>query len=339
MKTHPYIQNAQDLLEKLDFFGKSKNVAFRGHENAAYFLVPNAYRQQTLIATANEFPVSRAEINKWFVNEEIKNFVKDYTKQHQYHSLVPPVIQRFFNYNIHLTQYNHKLHDFLRKNPKYASPKDLELIEMRGEQFWTEVKSFVHLIQGTYPWLINYDFLNGTRRKAKPIEDVTGLDETFSQHYGVATSAMDWSLNYLVAIYFAIHKLIEIDPITQSYRLTKLPNFPKTLSIFTCEKINTGDQMPFDMKSRSEIILNQRAINQKGAFIFFKNTCSHFMQHNEFPSLNYYNARAVNGVDTKFFDFTRFNVEVNLETLLILKEHLEKHNINKAFLLPELDSL
>lgn len=144
------------------------------------------------------------------------------------------------------------------------------------------------------------------------MEDLTGLDETYPQHYDMPTSAIDWTIDPLIALFFAVYT-------------DKSISNTKYLSVSIFKEINK-ETSPIMISDKDSLKNNERATAQKGAFVYFRRPCSYFLETGFFPSIESYDT-----INKKYnlFEFEKFPLLRTKENLKYIKLLLDEHQINE----------
>jgi hypothetical protein len=80
-----------------------------------------------------------------------------------------------------------------------------------------------------------------------------------------------------------------------------------------------------------------RAERQEGTFTYFSKPCSFYLQHGEFPCIEYYD-RHLNNSSAPSFELIRYTLERTTPNLSFIQNILASKGINEAFLLPSIES-
>ena len=328
------INSAQELFDRLKLL-QNDGYAFRGQENFKWKLIPNGLRQKTLIEAAKRFPVSNSKIErKWYYNVNIKKTVNAWLAQDVFKNEVPYAIRIFFDLNIHLMRYNYRLSNYFEKHPEKLFKDWRELNNGRDADFWTLEKTFVYLVENEFKNLVECRGLNGGLLKAAlPDECLTGIDETIPQHYGVATAALDFTLDSDIALFFALglHNAPEIDAKTGLLIAKNMPSEANYFSIYACKQDDKFYNPPISIKepdtSWGE---NGRSRSQKGVFVYLNKPCSFYLRNGRFPCVEDYAddfAQVAQG-----FKLIKYNVEKNEKLLAIINGVLIEKGVTKKAL-------
>jgi len=230
-------------------------------------------------------------------------------------------IQRLLEYCLYLMRYNYCLNIFAKNNPDRISSKDRNAILLRDAEFWRLETTFYYLFSCYFLTIIKiFDLQNNLLQDANPPEDLAHVDETLPQHYDVSTAALDWSKDPKVAIYFAFGNTN-----TET----------KFLKIYALRVHNHSDS-PIRIMEASPLVENERAKRQEGVFSYFVKPCSFYLQHGEFPSIDYFDSRYKNNLNERTFELREFIIKRSEYNLKFLGSILSKHGIDKCYLFPDL---
>lgn len=212
-------------------------------------------------------------------------------------------------------QYNYSMAKFYLENT-YAYENEIiaKTLNLRiddidylisKDRFLKGLGHFTNLIQPIYR-------VDGSILKAPYFDqEKTSFDETWPQHYGFQTSALDVSKNLFKALYFIY------------------PDEDYECSYFSiyCYKEKSHSQRSVQLMEPSHLIRNERAEAQEGMFIYFNNQLRYFMMNNgKLPSLDDY--RQENS-----FELYKINIKRTVENIRCLKEVLYYKGINEDSLL------
>ena len=317
----PVIKEIQTALAQLNQL-QQNGFIFRGHESFNYILMPNAFRSPTLARMKHEFEIQDSVIGQWFKNKFIMQNVNDWYLQNKRKLTFAEqqTINRLLYYCLYLMRYNHALNMFVQKNPHRVSQKDRETILDRNQEYWKSETTFHQLFSSYFPKIIKRINPDGTLlQDANPFEDLASVDETLIQHYDPTTAALDWTLNYNIAIYFAIGE----KKVTEKF-----------LAIYAL-KIHTPHSSPIHVMDKSIHVKNIRVERQEGIFTYFTKPCSFYLEHGHLPSVNHFEQRYKNNLEKSTFELKEFIIERNKENIDVLMKQLEKHEINEKQLFPD----
>ncbi|AOU30077.1 TPA: FRG domain-containing protein [Legionella pneumophila subsp. pneumophila] len=311
------IRTIISALEQLSLEG----YVFRGHEDFRYQLTPSAFREHSIAQMKRDFNISRTLLGEWFNSKEIKKTIASWYSSNPIHSH-HPAIYLLKEWCLYIMRYNYSLHLFVKNNPNNVSEQDAASFLLRDAEYWREETTFQQMFERYLPTIINRHSLKDGAliQRANPYEDLAAVDETLPQHYGIPTAALDWSYNFHVAIHFALGNESEQNS--------------KFLALYALKILDP--QSPIKMLDRNINIENIRAERQEGTFSYFRNPCSFFLQSGTFPSVNYFNQRYKNQLDTCRFELKEFLIERTESNLCYLNELLRERGINKSYLFPEM---
>ncbi len=308
---------------------KKEGFVFRGQAKASWSLTPSAFREAIRDQREQLFPVSKnLIITQWIHSPEVLSCINGQfwgppiSNPSQLYGFSP-----LCKWLIFLIQYNYYRHKYSEDNPTKISEEEKNFLDQYaaygGKDYWAQKSTFVHFFNSYLPSLMKY--ILADRVHHQPIfEDITGLDETYPQHYADPTSILDWSYNPLIAIFFALELDKEIAYDSPIIFSTRLPNEP--FSIYAL-KINQK-QGPIQLRPKCPSIYNQRAERQEGTFTYFSKACSFFMTHAIFPMVE-------NFVGEASFTLKKINFSPSQKHIDHLRVLLNNVKISRKFLLPD----
>jgi hypothetical protein len=257
------IDDPDILIDKLLSL-KNEGYVFRGHANAIWYPTPSVFRSAGQRYLTNKYPI-KDNIYNWYFSNEVKKIVELWTKV-KIDKLIPPGIRRIFDLYAFILKYNYCLNKFVIKNPDAAfTPNDLTVIIPQRD--WSSEQTFIDFISNTmHTWLSIYNLDGSLISKGIPYEELTIVEESFPQHYGLPTAALDFSKNPLISLYFALQK-----------------NYSCFFSVYGYKQLETNDAPSIIIENKNH--KNTRAIKQQGCFVYFTKPCSHYVHKNKYPSL------------------------------------------------------
>ena len=263
------------LIEKVSKLEQSKKYIFRGGTHAKHLLIPKAFRPDIIRDISNQFPHSKFVINEWI--SEIIAIQESQLKA----SLSLQYIERIKRICFLLItnlRYNHAIYKAYEERgfPKNCNDEKLTNIFTRGQEgHWSEKSTFFDYFDRFCMLAFPPQFLDGkSMHESYIMEDVTGLDESYPQHYDFNTSALDWSMDPFKALFFTLNSDSSISNTSH-------------LAIYALKIINTEDS-PILIAEKDHLKDNPRAVAQNGTFSYFKQPCSFYLNHGEFPSIEAY---------------------------------------------------
>jgi hypothetical protein len=318
-----------------------KQYIFRGQSNIKYKLEPYAFRKTVLQKRLEDFPVNSEEIKTWFTHDRIRASVKGWLKIDINQSQnLPWKIERIFNIYIHIMRYNYFLSEYLsghlEKRPQIISSQDKSFLSQRPKAFWAEKETFIWIIENSFSRWIECRGLDGKILiESCPDQDlITGMDETFPQHYDLPTAALDWTYNPYKALYFALGKNNQVfDKEKQIYRCTELE--ASHFYIFAYRQLKR-ENSPIYIKDKSSFISNPRVEAQEGTFTYFSKICSFYLLKNRFPLIEDYD-NLINEIDPSF-ELIKFSVKADISNRDFFRKVLIEKGINESMMMPELPS-
>ena len=325
----------EDLLNQLEFLYQQDSYIFRGQFDAEDKLIPSAFRSEKINEAIGKFPIKKEEIErKWFESDALRKEISLWLKIPNFSYARGYPINRLLDFLVYLMRYNYSLHKYwlTETNQKNICLSDKKILKPRPEEFWVTEETFLYLVSSYLPVTSTIYHLNGTIIKdAQPFEDITGVDESFPQHYGIPTTALDWTYNPYISIYFALDLDNEKFHLqSELYVAKKIP--AEYFSIYAFRQISTTDSH-IQIKDKNALINNQRALRQEGTFIYFVKSCSYYLQSNRFPSIESYDNNS-----NKSFDLIKYNLLRTDENITFLRNLLEEKGINKNYLFPDLSN-
>lgn len=313
---------------------------FRGQADASWPLIPSAFRKTELKRRADNYPIKESEITNWKNNQKIPEIINGWSAGIVKNGRILNRRDRIFIYNLFnrliiVMQYNFDL-TLYWSNPKVKRcllKRDKKLIKIWKPDFWCEESTFINYFERIYPQLIVRTSVKDNRLISKPCpeEDLTGLDETFPQHYDLSTTTLDWSLNLFIAFYFGLDKQFERNSPNGLYLPSRceVREPANYFSLFLYKQLQQDS--PVVKMERPKLINNPRADAQQGVFTYFTKPCSFYLLNGEFPSIDNY---ARNCTDKEIpFELQKFNFKYSNEILNFIENILEEKGINKSSLL------
>jgi len=164
-------------------------------------------------------------------------------------------------------------------------------------------------------------------------QQLTGYDETWPQHYGFPTAALDWSRDPFIALYLANREYIDSDlsaKTEQSEVRAILPykEIPTCRFVILGYKEIDGQNSPVEIKEPDSWIENRNAQAQKGLFTYFTEPISFFLREERFPCIEDYSS-------TDRFMLTKLILDPTGKDRTNIKQLLLSKNINKYTMFPE----
>lgn len=315
------IQSPNDLISSLKQL-QNEGFIFRGHSDGKYILQPSAYRKDSLIKLAEIYP-ERTNQQKWCSSAAVQETIKAWTN-----GVRPWYLERIFKYILHLMHYNHALQDFYSTKESPKDENDHRLLGIFPEDHWIQQSTFEGLFDFVYRLHLPIDDLSGNQIKEPYyIDETTGFDESWPQHYDFYTALLDWSRNPLVAIYFSLGSLV-VETKKSERMLHVTSSIPSSyLSIFAYKEMAQSDSMPVKIIHGSSSKNNLRLVRQEGTFTYFTRAFESFIMKGEFPSIEKCNLDG--------FKLVRFNIERTPANLDFLKTYIEGYGICESFLFPD----
>lgn len=315
---HKFLNELEEFKGNFLFRGMTKvREAFT---KPCFTLMPGAFREKEIKKYSTLFPHSEIDTQKWILK------VVDDIKKHpstELASVHPFDIERICQLLIKNLQYNYVLYEryHSQKFPiDHTDEKLLSIFECGHNGHWAKEKTFQNYFHQFYLSLVPLCSLDGKVVKQSFVfEDITGVDETYPQHYGMQTAALDWTYDPYIALFFTIYT-------DKSYCDSEY------LSISVYEEIIKEDS-PVIIKDKNSFKNNPRATAQKGTFMCFRKPCSFYLQENRFPAVEDYDWNFKNSHAPKFFDLKKLVLMRSKKNIDFIKNILNEREINESSLL------
>lgn len=307
--------SAEKFLKTIDALPYDQLHLYRGQPNASFTLNPKAFREEILQKYANEFPTPKSVITGAWFSGKINEFLEHYTPGFRKNIAFNHTIKKLFNLITHIMRYNFFIENFIRSNPTKFEADEESIKNLKPPLYWHQEETFIQFLQYTYPKILNFlNLKNEMIIEGKIDEILTAFDETYAQHYNIATAALDWSENPHKALFFS---------------LENIPTDARFISLYAYKQIIFSPTSPVIIKEKSQSIFNERAIAQEGRFTYFNFPCSFYMYNGRFPAINdYINFYVKNGHLFKPpFEITKYNLEINSKNITFIKDKLFEMNI------------
>lgn len=321
------LHSANELISKLSIL-QQDGFIFRGHSNGKYRLEPGAFRKDVLKKWADIY-LSKTISKQWRLSKEVKDVIKWWGQ-----GIPTQVISRVFDYIMHLMHYNFALNTVYLTKKDGKDTNDQRLLAIFPKDYWlledTFVRLFQHICMGLpYRW----DERGNILQKPFYLEETTGFDQSFPQHYRFETALLDWSHNPLVAMHFSLG-LSETRKMERGFYIaTSISSKPTHLSVLAYKQIITENAL-VKIETGAPEKNNIRLQNQEGTFTRFTNPLKFYLEHGCFPTIEeIYNKGNISC--PKSFELVRYNLERTPANIQALKEYLEYHDINDTYLFPD----
>lgn len=211
---------------------------------------------------------------------------------------------------------------------------DIEKITRRSLTDWTDEDYFAHFFTCTFHHIL-WRFDAHTEKTIteenidQMLDGLSALNEAFPQHYGMPTSALDWTYNPHIALYFALS--MESNNQLFIYKGNAIAPF---FSIYAV-KIIEPESCPIKMaKNENDPFskFNERKKRQEGTFTYFSKPVRFYLQNGRYPSINDYIKKQDDS-----FNLTNFNIPLNAKNIEAAYDIFSRHGINHDFLYPAHD--
>lgn len=319
-----HLDEIQNIIASLQELQSTGNYIFRGQKCFNFKLIPRAFREDDISAMTKAFGVDNRTKNSWFHSQKVKDCIDAHAPGARKNKHAITIINRLLNFCFYLMILNHSAYIFASSNITMISDKDKEMLQLKTPSHWKDPETFHHLFSGYFPRILEiYDLNNLLIQKAQPPEDLIGIDETFPQHYGAITAALDWTRNPLIAIYFALENQLDNSGFS---------------TIYAINANRIAHDSPIKVMNKSIYVSNARAEAQQGVFTYFMSPCSFYIQNNALPSINHYHSRYLNNLDQQKFELHEFRIKRTPKNISFLQALIRKHGTTKEILFPDLDS-
>jgi hypothetical protein len=224
----------------------SERYIFRGQPNCEFKLQPSFFRLDKCKELSDASFLQ--DLKAWQSSQEIQPIVSICGK-----GMSPSFLTKFYELAAYILQYNYAIAKHVQKAPSFFDLETQKMYEKRPPSFWIQEETFMRLVGDGLHQASGVISLQGELIKASTIyEDIAAYDESLPQHYGVSTTALDWTYNPYVAVYFSLPQdTVDIN----------------CISLYQCKSIANPIRKPFlQCEGRSDV-KNIRIIQQEGLFI------------------------------------------------------------------------
>lgn len=319
----------QELLKK-----QEQSFVFRGHASAQWHLQPKFFRNEEIKKSWINYALTEEDIQEaWFENETTLSTLNSFfgytvnlTKAtfKGYHiiykgKLIP--LRRLLSSYVDLMKYNYNLSRYTSDNRNYYTSEYLEkeVIKYGPPEFWTKFDTFLFLLQELSRIIECRDAKSGKLLNNPVIsDDLTVYDETRPQHYNVATSALDWTHNPYIALYFAGCDFI--DNFSSSIITCKDTH----IALFSYKQLKSDNDISVMLKEPDKTIKNERAEKQEGLFTFMPKARSFYLMNGLWPKIENY----IHLVGNEFL-LEWYVINLNKNTIPHIQRELAERKINK----------
>lgn len=317
-------------LEKLSVDG----YVFRGQADSKWPLIPNAFRKgafQTIKSyQAYRTPITPQIFRNWFDNnQKIHQLLNScWPNWSSNKPLIPIHIERFFQMQCDIFQYNYFLHTYLLSRGFLES--DILKLTRRPRHYWIFESNFADFFISTFDHSLQKIALSDGSilidfSLDEALDGLAAIDEGFPQHYGMPTTALDWTFDPVIALYFAL-------PVKKENGLVQ--KHCSTFSIYAL-KINDLEKSPIKISKDISSILfqcNKRIKNQQGTFSYFSHPALFFLKNSRYPTINDY---VTPDYAEKYFSILKFDVQCTTENIKNAEEIFSEKDISKKSLYPK----
>ena len=330
------VATPSELIETLTLESLKTDALFRGQSDSSFRLLPNFFRPEKIEQLIDQYP-SHHLMEQWIRSFGFEQAIYDELPPYNSPILTPQKILLFkslmpiFSLYRVIMVYNYHLHKYHEDNFGCLIT-DKKSLTSRDSTFWTKKENFIWFVKTTLPRLLSISSLDGKLIKDGIIdEDLTGIDETYPQHYDASTAALDWTYNFKIAIFFALNIWGHIDETSGLHLTSRQISNSNSLSIFVYEQIG-GEKCPISIKPKTDLIYNERAEAQEGTFTYFSSPCSFYLKYGRFPSIDdYYHAIEI-GKLPKTFILKKYDLPLTKSNQKWLLNYLNEHEINQKTL-------
>lgn len=301
-----------NLIQQLENL-KEKKYVFRGQPNRQFFLLPNAFRVDTIRKMSCIYP-STNNYYKWRESEELQKIIELYLKDNKRNHLVLMNSARLHELTLYLLQYNFFISKYVKQFEEKFDFQSRKMNHLHSPSFWTDEKTFMNFFEFALRMSTGIKLLNGEIKNNSEINEIlTAHDETLPQHYGVSTAAIDWTLNPYIAIFFASKDV---------------PKNTKEIAIYAYKEIKNSICNPISLVFGNPDCKNQRIINQEGLFMKIRYACIYYYMNGDWPSVEKFIPKNVD-----HFDLIKLTIDIG--HIDSLRQICENKKLTNEFLFPE----
>lgn len=302
----------EKLIQKLEYLKENKFI-FRGQPSRAFFLLPNAFRGDTIRKMQKIYP-STIKYNKWRESEDLQKIIRLYFNDTKPNPLVAINIARLHELTIYLLQYNYFIAKYISKFPEKFDSASLSTQKLRSPEFWIDEESFMYFFGFALRVSTGIILLDGSIKNSPEINEIlTAYDESLPQHYSVPTAALDWTWNPYIAIFFA---------------LKDIPKNVKEIAIYAYKEIKNEIDNPITIVMGNPECRNPRIAHQEGLFMKLRYACFYYYMNGDWPSVEIFISK-----NRGHFELIKFTIDISY--INILRKICNNEGKTNNFLFPE----
>jgi FRG domain len=302
------ITNLHEMMGELKAL-QNESYIFRGQPNSNFTLHPKAFRPEEIEKIRKDFSISLENCSDAF-----KKNISGWLGQPFEQLHTNEWFRRIYEITLFIMQYSRNIANYILPRKEKFDKRTIDLHTLNPPEYWASISTLERFLDYNLKNLIAFTDLNGNVLKYTSIDDIlTGFDESRSQHYGVQTAMLDWTLNPSIAIFFA---------------LQNIPDNAQYVSIYAYKQIRDSKENPIVIKSSPEEVENTRIINQEGVFTCIQYPCSFYFVRKHWPRIDDYFAHS-----SENFKLIKYDIPLSYN------QHLDNivkvEGYTRDFLLPE----